>query len=83
MKVYRLKDPKTGLYYCPSRDIKAILPDGRERYVKSNLSKKGKIYYKSYNNDIRHIHDHTEFKRLYDCYSPIIREVQFEVEYLN
>jgi hypothetical protein len=43
MIVYRMKHLPTGLYYCPSREIQVETDKGR-KYVKSNLSKKGKVY---------------------------------------
>lgn len=48
-KLYRLKHVPTGMYFCPSREIKVKIPDGNDYqksgvYVKSNLSVKGKIY---------------------------------------
>jgi hypothetical protein len=50
MIAYRILHKPTGLFYCPSRDIKVKLTDHRgqtvERYVKSNLSKTGKAYVK-------------------------------------
>lgn len=50
MLAYRILHKPTGLYYCPSREIKVKLIDHRgettERYVKSNLSKTGKAYVK-------------------------------------
>ena len=44
MKAYKIKHIPSGLYFCPSRKIR--LPNGvhKGKYVKSNLSKKGKIY---------------------------------------
>lgn len=48
MIAYRILHKPTGLFYCPSREIKVRIDDqhGRltERYVKSNLSKTGKAY---------------------------------------
>lgn len=44
MKVYRLKHLPTGLYYRPSRDVKVKGADGVSTWVKSNLSKDGKVY---------------------------------------
>lgn len=49
MKTYRLKHLPSGLYFCPSRDMKVFLhkddaPTKETVYVKSNLSAKGKIY---------------------------------------
>jgi hypothetical protein len=51
--LYKIKHIRTGLYYCPTRVVQSMdkiagtsyldkLP--RKRRVKSNLSKKGKIY---------------------------------------
>ena len=49
--MYKLLHKPTGLYFCPSREVKGHWTnpdDGREfsNYVKSNLSKTGKIYNK-------------------------------------
>lgn len=42
---YRLKHLPTGLYYTPSRDVVVRSLDGTQRWwVKSNLSKTGKLY---------------------------------------
>lgn len=85
VKPFRLKDPVTGLYYCPSREIKIKTPDGKSKYVKSNLSKKGKVYFKSYNDNEREILDHTQIVERDDWrkgYWPVLRNVKFEVEYL-
>lgn len=41
MKCYRIRHKPTGLYFCPSREIKCKLGN----YVKSNLSARGKIYH--------------------------------------
>lgn len=43
-KFYRIKHKPTGLFFVPSRSVKSQLGDSR-RNVKSNLSKKGKIYH--------------------------------------
>jgi hypothetical protein len=42
MTVYKLLHKPTGLYLCPARLIKSSIDD---KYVKSNLSKDGKIYH--------------------------------------
>jgi hypothetical protein len=50
--VYRILHVPTGMYYCPSREVKVKLPDDQAyhahsgRYIKSNLSKTGKTYTK-------------------------------------
>lgn len=49
MKVYRILHKATGLYFCPSREVKVrLLEDdawqAAGRYVKSNLSVRGKAY---------------------------------------
>jgi hypothetical protein len=48
METYRIKHIPSGLYYCPSRKIihkmEDIPPERVSRYIKSNLSKKGKSY---------------------------------------
>lgn len=48
-KVYRIRHVPTGMYFCPSREVKVKLQDGQPWqqsgvYVKSNLSKTGKTY---------------------------------------
>lgn len=41
--MYRMKHKPSGMYFCPSRELK--VRDGENwGYVKSNLSKDGKIY---------------------------------------
>lgn len=50
--VYRILHIPTGMYFCPSREIRVKLSDipsyygGGSLYVKSNLSKTGKTYLK-------------------------------------
>lgn len=50
--VYRILHVPTGMYFCPSRDIRVKLADLPSYYgsgtiaVKSNLSKTGKTYLK-------------------------------------
>jgi len=48
MKVYKLKHLPTGMYFIPSREIKITHPTDKNSYgyVKSNLSKVGKVYLK-------------------------------------
>lgn len=50
MKVYQLQHIPSGLYFCPVRDKKVTLiqADGttEHRYLRSNLSKMGKVYQK-------------------------------------
>lgn len=87
MKPFRLKDPVTGLYYCPSREVTTKAPDGKKIWVKSNLSKKGKVYFKNYENGERSIRDHTQLEKSvnwgsYKGWKPVCRCVKFEVEYL-
>ena len=43
MIAYRMKHLPTGLYFRPSTEVKITL-GGHDHYVKTNLSKKGKIY---------------------------------------
>lgn len=87
MKPFRLKDPVTGLYYCPLREIKVKHKDDKwGRYVKSNLSKKGKVYFTSQPLE-KTIDDHTQpiwEKSWNDTYwpKPLVRQVTFKVEYL-
>jgi hypothetical protein len=50
-KLYRIKHLPTGMYFLPCREIKVKIPDGNTHqqngvYVKSNLSSKGKLYFK-------------------------------------
>lgn len=42
---YRIKHKKSGLYYCPSRRVWRKFESGEKGYVRSNLSKTGKIYH--------------------------------------
>jgi hypothetical protein len=49
--VYRILHVPTGMYFCPSREVRVKLSDGsiyqqNGCYVKSNLSKTGKAYIK-------------------------------------
>jgi len=49
--LYRILHVPTGMYFCPSREVRVKLPDGNVYqqagcYVKSNLSKTGKAYIK-------------------------------------
>lgn len=46
MPAYRLKHIPTGLYFRPSTEVIVKLPNGSWGYVKTNLSKTGKIYAK-------------------------------------
>lgn len=55
-KPFRLKDQITNLYYCPVRAIKV-----NGQYIKSNLSKKGKVYF---SNPIKHITDFLDHTKL-------------------
>lgn len=41
--IYRIKHKLTGLFFTPVRQIKCKI-EGVDKYVKSNLSIKGKIY---------------------------------------
>lgn len=60
MKLYRIKDKKTGLYYCKSRDLRVTHKSGAKSWVKSNLSETGKIYKIDHRKSIRYISDHTK-----------------------
>lgn len=60
MKPFRLKDKTTGLYYCPSRTIQVKHESGQMSRVKSNLSKKGKIYFTDPRKHISGFYDHTQ-----------------------
>jgi len=62
MKFYRVKHVPTGLYYCPSRNVRVTNNEGRRVGVRSNLSKKGKVYDKDPRSHISSIQDHTNLK---------------------
>lgn len=55
---FKLKDKITGLYYCPLRFVKV-----EGNYIKSNLSKNGKIYFKNPLKHIKWIEDHTQTEK--------------------
>lgn len=55
---FRLKDVITGLYYIPCRQIKV-----QNKYIKSNLSKKGKIYFNDPRKHITDFLDHTQLRK--------------------
>jgi len=59
MKPFRLKDRVTGLYYCPSRSVRIRGEHGELTWVKSNLSKKGKIYWTDPRKHIDSVYDHS------------------------
>jgi hypothetical protein len=89
MKFFRLKDPVTGLYYCPVRLVVVnYLEDGvkRSTQIKSNLSKVGKIYYKDLDVS-KGVLDHTQFKvdgKGYYCKAKALsRNVEFIKEYID
>lgn len=45
MPAYRMKHVPSGLYYCPSRDARVnFINHEGSAYVKTNLSKRGKVY---------------------------------------
>ena len=50
--VYRIRHLPTGMYFCPSREVRVKLPDLPSYYgsgsvaIKSNLSSTGKTYLK-------------------------------------
>ena len=44
MKAYRMKHLPTGLYLRPSTEVKIKLDNGATGFVKTNLSKVGKLY---------------------------------------
>jgi len=60
--VYRIRHLPSGLYFCPSRSIKVRLEGDSPilqsigRYIKSNLSDKGKVYVRR--PSIKQIGDH-------------------------
>lgn len=88
---FRLKDPVTGLYYCPSRKIK-VNPENKPygNYVKSNLSKKGKIYFSAQKLE-KHIFDHVNLIEIgvsyhhtnRKFYGPSLRTATFIIEYIQ
>lgn len=61
--VYKVRDKKTGLFYRPVRKVvvKKKDEDGIEKsvWVKSNLSKNGKIYSSDPRRHITSLRDHT------------------------
>jgi hypothetical protein len=59
MKPFRLKHKLTGLYYIPLRDICVKHEEYGGRRVKSNLSKKGKIYFTDPRKHIGGFSNHT------------------------
>ena len=59
MKLYKLRHKKTGLYFCPRRFVQ-IKFDGQTYWIKSNLSKKGKLYQQDPRNKIQIVYDHTK-----------------------
>lgn len=86
MKLFRLKDPITNLYYCPVRDIRVKHESGQSHYCKSNLSKKGKVYFSSQPLE-KNIYDHTQpiWKNQWSNYwyaKPLTRLAKLEIEYL-
>lgn len=44
MKCYRIKHLPSGLYFRPSIKVTVTGKTGKRDYVKTNLSKKGKVY---------------------------------------
>lgn len=87
---FRLKDPVTGLYYCPLRKV-SVNPDKHAYgdYVKSNLSKKGKVYFSAQKLE-KQIYDHTSLiddghrwpsGRKY--YRPTLRKTIFVIEHIQ
>lgn len=56
---FRIKHKKIGLYYTPVRDIQ-VKKEKSWGYVKSNLSKKGKIYFTDPRKHIGGFNDHTD-----------------------
>lgn len=86
MKFFKLKHKKSGLFYCPVRQISV-----NGLYVKSNLSKVGKIYHKSPLNQIKSFLDHTDLeeskvKYFRPVFIPKLKKFlaeDFEIVYLN
>lgn len=85
--VYRILHKPTGLYFCPSRDIKLTLQDGdkpthRVVHVKSNLSKVGKTYLKkpslTYVGQVYYTHLITNIRALnprqHGCLLPFVQD---------
>jgi uncharacterized protein YraI len=66
MRLYRLKHKRTGLYYSGKKwvKVKYATSSGRELsdYVKTNLSKTGKIYKTKPRKFASVYHDHTNFE---------------------
>jgi hypothetical protein len=96
MKLFRLKHKSTGLYYTPTRDVLVRMSPSEEPsrqytgYVKSNLSKTGKVYSKDPRKHITTVrsHLHTSWGYYYDrCWRPSSIEERvgpedFELEFL-
>lgn len=87
MTVYRIQHVPTGLFYCPSREIKVVLEDdiSNYRYIKSNLSKTGKTYLKKptvkYLGDLYYTHLITSAKELgrYNTATRPVLESEWEI----
>jgi hypothetical protein len=59
--MYRLKHVPSGLYFVPSREI--VDPAQKYTYVKSNLSKTGKVYHRKPSVPHDNIYDTSKPKR--------------------
>ena len=77
MKLYKLRHKKTGLYFCPLRSVH-VKYDGNSYWVKSNLSKKGKLYKIDPRNMIDDVHDHTELKKVQGSWGYVIEPLVCE-----
>ena len=89
---FRLKHIGTGLYYCPLRQIQVRGFDGKTHYVKSNLSKRGKVYFTNPLKHIKEIDDHTKLvekdycwgnQKWYCSTTVKVSSADFEFEYLD
>jgi len=60
VKPFRLKDPITALYYIPCREVRIKHENGDTSRTKSNLSKKGKVYFINPQKHIGRFLDHTQ-----------------------
>lgn len=80
MKVYRIKHLPTGLYFKPSSEVWVKVGGDHSVHVKTNLSKKGKVYTQLpseswFTNGIyNHLAQQKRFKGITDVFSISYRE---------
>ena len=92
MTCYRVRHKETGLYFCPCREVICKVETGKHAdwKVRSNLSKRGKVYtkYPSFT-WFERIHSHVKIEgakfssRWNELYEPIVTQRDdWEVEIL-